>query len=860
MDFVLSKLPQKKDRYTIGFLDENAYDEYHNFTTGGIFEAAQKYNLNVIRFGHFAAHITSRNELHAEVYLNLIEKSGLDGLIFLGWARAVTFESIDSFKERFASIPILSVGSSVSGIPSVYFPGETYLQEIINHLINIHHFRRIAYIAPFWPDNRSSVYINAMKENGIYHPELYISEEDVKDLDVPQRGKKAIYILLDERRTSFDAIISLFNDETRGIIEELNGRGLNVPDDIAVTSYEDGEIGKFYTPSFTTIYFPWQELGYTACEKMYELLTTGKTQIMTTVPGRVIIRESCGCIPNLVKSADIGNIEPSGRSFDEIGTEEFGEISMNIEKEAGCRGIWFDNLLQAFRIDYQNRSSRNFLWELEKQLRDVRYNHYQLTSTITVFRKLLLPYFICVSGGMDPYKWAENLFHQAQVLLQEKISGAWAQKEVESRDVYLTLKEISQILITNFTVKNLLDSLELNLPRLNIPGCHIITFGGDESKESLLAECRLEFEYCDSHRISLESGEFEGLEELRDILPKILFREDRPYLLAAHLLYVADDFIGFALFEPGVTDVRVYQALAVNISTALNGAILFEKLDSSYKRLIEQAHRRGMADVSTGILHNIGNVLNSVNVTSQLIKEMAVSSPISDFLLANQLLEKNIEDLEGFIIGDPKGQKLMQYYTKLGDSFSNLREQFITNIARLSDKIDLIDDIITAQNNYTGIKSTLEELDVVLIIEDALKINTASIAKTNTEVERNYCSPTIIMGQRTKLFHVFTNLFKNALESMAEMPRNQRKLAISVETGMKCKLIRITDTGHGIPREKLESIFAYGFTTKKGGHGFGLHSCANYLTEMEGKLWAESEGTGKGATFVLQLREPKRKK
>lgn len=858
MDFVLSKLPKKKGRYTVGYLDENAYDEYHNFTTRGIYEAAQKYDLNIIRFGHFASHITSRNELHAEVFLNLIERSGLDGLIFLGWARAVTFESIDGFRERFASIPIISMGSGFPGIPSVYFPGEVYLQEVIDHLINIHHFGRIAYIAPFWPDSRSNVYINAMKENGIYHPELYVSEQEIKDLDVPKRGKKAVSILLDERKTTFDAIISLYNDETRGIIEELNGRGLIVPDHIAVTSYEDGEIGRFYSPSFTTIYFPWQELGYTACEKMYELLSTGRTQISTIVPGRVIIRESCGCIPSLVKSADIGEIKSLGRSFSEIGTEEFGEISLKIEKEAGCSGIWFDNLLQAFRKDYQSSSASNFLWELEKQFRDAVHNHQQLTSLITAFRKALLPYFIGGNEGTDAFMWAENLFHQAQVLLQEKIAGVWAQEEMESRGLYLTLKEIGQILITNFTVKNLLDTLEQNLPKLNIPGCHIFTFGDDESKEGLFSGCRLEFEYSDGRRTSLESGEFEECGELGDVLPKILFRDDRSYLITAHLLYIADDFMGFALFEPGTTDVRIYQTLAVNISTALNGAILFAKLERSYKRLVEQAHRRGMADVSTGILHNIGNVLNSVNVTSQVIREMAVSPPISDFLLANQLLERNIDDLERFIKEDAKSRKLMQYYTRLGDSFGSLREQLIANIARLSDKIDLIDDIITAQNNYTGIKSTLEELDIVLVIEDALKINTASIAKNNVEVERNYCSPTVIMGQRTKLFHVLTNLIKNALESMADIPRDRRKLSISVEAGSRGKLVRIRDTGRGIPRENLESIFAYGFTTKKDGHGFGLHSCANYLTEMEGKIWAESEGEGKGATFVLQLKEPKK--
>jgi DNA-binding LacI/PurR family transcriptional regulator/signal transduction histidine kinase len=856
MDFILDRLPRKKDRYTIGFLDENAYDEYHSNTTDGIYEAARRYNLNVIRFGHFAAHITSGNDMHSEVCLNLIENFELDGLIFLGWARAVRFDSVESFRRRFASIPILSLGASYPGIPGVYFPGDAYLKEIINHLIQVHHFRRIAYIAPFWPDDRSKIYIDTMKENGIYHPELYVSEEDVRDLNVPQRGKKAVSILLDDRRTAFDAIISLFNDETRSLVDELKRRGLSVPGDVAVTSYEDGEVSRFYSPSLTTVYFPWRELGYIACEKMYELLSTGKTQMTAIVPGKVIIRESCGCVPGFVASADIGRVPLSNRSFEEVGTEEFGEISLNIEKEAGCGGIWFDNLMLAFRNDYQNRSGRHFLWELEKQLRDVRHNHRQLTSLITAFRKMLLPYLLPRNGCPDTYMWAENLFHQAQVLLQEKISGAWAQEEIKSRSMYLMLKEISQILITNFTVKTLMDSLEINLPRLGIPGCRIITFGGNDSSFGLPSECTLEFDYDGSRRVTPQAG---GPKELKRILPGILFREDRPYLLAAHLLYVADDFIGFALFEPGIMDMRIYQTLAINISTALSGAILFEKLDSSYKRLVEQAHRRGMADVSAGTLHNIGNVLNSLGVTTQVIRKMAASSPISDFLLANQLLERNIGDIERFISEDPKGCKLMQYYSRLGDSFEKLREQLTDNITRLSEKIGLIDGIITAQQNYTGIKSTLEELDIVIIIEDSLKINTASLAKNDIEVVKDYCGPAMIMGQKTKLFHVLTNLFKNAIEAMAGTPRDRRRLVISVEAGKGCKLVRIADTGHGIPREKLESIFAYGFTTKKDGHGFGLHSCANYMTEMEGKIWAESEGAGRGAAFVVQLREPKRK-
>jgi DNA-binding LacI/PurR family transcriptional regulator len=269
MKYFMKQEPLKKQRLTIGFLDENAYDEYHSYLTEGVFEAAQKYNLNVIRFGHFDAHITYKNDFQTNMVLEHIEHYDLDGLLFLGWARAATFGNHESFKKRFYNIPILSVGAGFPDIPNVYFPGAKYIQELLLHLVMEHGFKRIAFIAPFWPDNRSDMYIQTMQEHGLYDPDLYISEKLIANLDVPDRGKKAVSVLLDERRVEIEAIISLYNDETRAIIEELQSRGFNVPKDIAVTSYEDGWIGRFSLPSFTTVYFPWKELGFYACARTF---------------------------------------------------------------------------------------------------------------------------------------------------------------------------------------------------------------------------------------------------------------------------------------------------------------------------------------------------------------------------------------------------------------------------------------------------------------------------------------------------------------------------------------------------------------------------------------------------------------
>jgi signal transduction histidine kinase len=270
---------------------------------------------------------------------------------------------------------------------------------------------------------------------------------------------------------------------------------------------------------------------------------------------------------------------------------------------------------------------------------------------------------------------------------------------------------------------------------------------------------------------------------------------------------------------------------------------------------MEQAHRRGMAD-TTGILHNIANILNSVNVTSQSMESLMAGSAVDDLLMANSLLEQNIGDLEEFVLTSPKGKMLMQYYVNLGSEFDIFRGKMQTYIGRLADKVSLIEGIVNAQQSYTDVKSSLERLDVIPVIEDVLNMHQTAIDRKGAVVERNYEGSIIAMAQRTKLFHVLTNIVKNGIESMEKTEPGSRVLTVAVYKKDVNTIISISDSGEGIAEGNLEHIFAYGFTTKKDGHGFGLHSCANYMTEMKGRIWAENKTTGRGATFVLQLMAP----
>jgi signal transduction histidine kinase len=268
---------------------------------------------------------------------------------------------------------------------------------------------------------------------------------------------------------------------------------------------------------------------------------------------------------------------------------------------------------------------------------------------------------------------------------------------------------------------------------------------------------------------------------------------------------------------------------------------------------MEKAHKKGMSD-TTGILHNLANIMNSVNVTYKALAGLLEDSCIYDLKKANEMMENKFERLDEFIGSDPKGRLLMQYYVSFSDSFKLLQNRLKEYVARLLDKTGLIEDIINTQQSFEGIRSNLGQMDIIPVIEDVLKMNRNIIETNGIQVVKKYDRQVKAMAQKTKLLHILINIVKNAVESMQYGQTAVRILTVEVTNDTESVFIRISDTGPGIEEGKLESIFAYGFTTKRTGHGFGLHSCANYMTEMKGRIWAEKAEKGTGAVFIMQFR------
>jgi NO-binding membrane sensor protein with MHYT domain len=303
---------------------------------------------------------------------------------------------------------------------------------------------------------------------------------------------------------------------------------------------------------------------------------------------------------------------------------------------------------------------------------------------------------------------------------------------------------------------------------------------------------------------------------------------------------------------------------ALDAHFALNNARLaraLEKITLELKEaqgeLLTTARQAGMAEIANNVLHNVGNVLNSVNVSAGLIGERMRASKAQGLAKAVQLMNEHAADLGDFLSRDEKGKTLPGYLNKLVATLAAEKQSIAQELDSLTRSIDHIKDIVATQQSYSGSTSILEPVQISELMEDALRMNTASIARHQITVLKDFADMPLLLLDRHLVLQILVNLICNAKHAMDAVPDRSHQITLRVrlaEPVEKPRLtIRVEDDGEGIAPENMTRLFAHGFTTRKNGHGFGLHSCALAAKEMLGNITVYSEGLGKGAAFTLDL-------
>ncbi|RAP35973.1 hypothetical protein B1207_10370 [Legionella quinlivanii] len=279
------------------------------------------------------------------------------------------------------------------------------------------------------------------------------------------------------------------------------------------------------------------------------------------------------------------------------------------------------------------------------------------------------------------------------------------------------------------------------------------------------------------------------------------------------------------------------------------------KLDRAKTRLIETSRSAGVAEIATSILHNVGNVLNSVNTSVAMLSEAAQHSYVVQLPKLLSILEENLDHLDVYLKDDERGKLFMPYFKKLIEQLESEKVKMSEELNQLNNNLTHVNQVIAMQQSSGQASSEIKEtIDLEELIEDILLLYANRLRKASINVERQYNNISPIISVRTKIQQIMINLIKNAIDALILGEQHEKRLIIKVETtspSLVC--ITIRDNGIGIQKDDLTRIFSFGFTTKKEGHGYGLHNCALLACELGGELRVQSKGSGQGSSFTLEI-------
>ena len=280
--------------------------------------------------------------------------------------------------------------------------------------------------------------------------------------------------------------------------------------------------------------------------------------------------------------------------------------------------------------------------------------------------------------------------------------------------------------------------------------------------------------------------------------------------------------------------------------------MMLERLNEANRQLVEASRRAGMAEVATGMLHNVGNILTSVNVGIGALDERVGELPADRVRRAGELLA-------GIVAGGADPAKLevaVRYLTALADHLTGDRATLRTELATLRDHIDHISRVVTTQNDFARAGGVEEPVELATLVDEAVNLGCPGSGRHGLEVVKRVEPGRVVPLDRHRVLQILVNLLVNARDAISELRRatpGPSRITVSAAVEAGWIEFRVEDTGGGIAPELALRIFNAGFTTKPKGHGYGLHSSALAADQMGGTLRCTSPGVGQGATFLLRV-------
>lgn len=280
-------------------------------------------------------------------------------------------------------------------------------------------------------------------------------------------------------------------------------------------------------------------------------------------------------------------------------------------------------------------------------------------------------------------------------------------------------------------------------------------------------------------------------------------------------------------------------------------------IEDVHKKLVDASRLAGMAEIATNVLHNVGNILNSVNVSADMLSAQVRNSKLKGLTRAVGLMDEHADALSDFLTKDARGRLLPIYLRELAHTLDLEHRAMAEELVLLAKSVDHIKEIVATQQSHASAPRVVESVRWNELVEDALRMNVSSLVRHKVQIVKDFDALPALSLDRHRVLQILVNLIGNSKQALDGLGLANPTITLGArlvisEQGRALR-ITVADNGEGIAPENLTRIFAHGFTTRKTGHGFGLHSCVIAAQEMGGSLSAHSSGTGQGATFTLDI-------
>lgn len=784
----------------------------------GINKELKKSDINLMTLiGGSLNHIKKNGaDATSNTVYQLGKSNRFDGIIIFGGSigQFVDDSQMIEFCKNFGSIPVVNISLKLANIPSVISSNYTSMYEIVNHLIKVHKYKKIAFIKG--PEShgealeRLSGYKKSLFDNGIEIDENYIFPGNFSQYS----GLQAVDLIFKkEKQLKIDAIVCVDDETALGVIYGLKNRGISIPDDIAVVGFDDAEIGANISPGLTTVRQSLDDLGKESVKMLIDIINGNSHEQFKTIPSQVVIRESCGCIPAL------GFSEPKKEIIDEIkdlsnySKENIVSKLYNKFSELLNENI-IDQIIEAFHYSLSSGNNTKLLKLFTNLLNEQKDNYQNKFKTVNC----VIDYLEILITNETEYtiKEVKIVINELRLKNYEYFYKKNVLKKINIENQLFSISQINQNLHRALSFDELFNESYKQFKMFGIKSCFIVLFN---NLKTLSDGARLVFGYNSNGRIAIEK---EGIQfNPLEIIPEDIFLKNLSDKIIVPLS-LDENALGYIVFEIEEEKAELTTALCWHYSSIVQRILILEEeekktkelvktldeLKKAQKKLIEAERYASLGNLVSGVAHEINTPLGIGITYASLIEEKAVE--LLEFLKNEELTKKKLEDniisiltaAKGTLLNEKKAAKLIRSFKKLAVNSSGYKVKKIL----LKDLIDSV------------------------VLNTSYKLNKI---KFSHKIHVNCPEDIIMFSYPGSISQLLINLIDNSiLHGLSdEVPGN---IYINIKRENDHINLSYIDDGNGIPEEIIDKVFEPFFTTKrsKGAIGLGLNTVYNTVTQL----------------------------